>query len=74
MAVSRVAAVLLGCSLIAISPAPCEAALTLPDGSLWGLKNAYNGTFKFGVSTHKNSIFKKEPVCRLAVDRSIWDD
>jgi GH35 family endo-1,4-beta-xylanase len=39
----------------------CDAALILPDGSTWGLKQAYNGTFKFGVSTHKNSIFKKEP-------------
>lgn len=57
------AATVLSVAILALSCLPSEGALLLPDGSTWGLKDAYNGTFKMGVSTFKNSLFKKDPVC-----------
>lgn len=38
------------------------AALQFPDGSTWGLKDAYAGAFKIGISTFANKQFLNDPV------------
>lgn len=65
MAAAKLAGILL------LAPALASAALTLPDGTKWGLKDAYNGTFKIGTSTLKNSLFLKGNVCLFFLPLSI---
>jgi hypothetical protein len=51
-------------SLAATAPTlgPYGEVIT-PNGTVWGLKDAFNGTFKTGVSFVRHSQLWKDPVC-----------
>lgn len=60
----RLVAALLACTASLITAELGQyGELITPSGEVWGLKNAFEGTFKTGVSFVRHSQLKKDPVC-----------
>jgi hypothetical protein len=59
-AVSLIAALVSGCTAQQLGP---YGEVLTPDGKVWGLKEAFEGTFKVGVSFVRHKQLFKDPVC-----------
>lgn len=54
-------------SAIALLAGQIDASLELPNGGRWGIKDAYKGTMKIGISALGNRLLRKNDVCALYI-------